>query len=285
MCGFEGGDVNLLRYVHNNPTNATDPSGLKEAPKYEGEPTGGWKAVPGKSGAKAGAKGTFKWKLEKNPKSTFDSAIRAEFWFEPSKDNKAKKNTIMFIQIIQESTVGGKPWYQDDRPDVVKKWFGRFSTKPQLANGPDWVPFNESILAGPSPTSHRPPFLPWEDAEWYLGGGGATAYIDDIPTGKRKARKGQGDVIVRFETAAICVDSFEILGRLKWGFKIKDEKGSPVEILDGGPEAYGLEVTDDFKALVEKANSLDFIKFKIKEPDRTTINLGGTSALPSKKNQ
>jgi hypothetical protein len=28
-CGFRGGDTNLRRYVHNNPTNAVDPSGLQ----------------------------------------------------------------------------------------------------------------------------------------------------------------------------------------------------------------------------------------------------------------
>jgi RHS repeat-associated protein len=33
--GFEGGDVNLYRYVGNHPTNATDPSGLAE-PYYPG---------------------------------------------------------------------------------------------------------------------------------------------------------------------------------------------------------------------------------------------------------
>src|SRR5262249_42745035 len=27
-CGFRGGDTNLRRYVHNNPTNLVDPSGL-----------------------------------------------------------------------------------------------------------------------------------------------------------------------------------------------------------------------------------------------------------------
>jgi hypothetical protein len=29
-CGFAAGDVNLFRYVHNDPTNFTDPSGLEE---------------------------------------------------------------------------------------------------------------------------------------------------------------------------------------------------------------------------------------------------------------
>jgi hypothetical protein len=32
-CGFRAGDTNLRRYVHNNPTNAVDPSGLAPAPK------------------------------------------------------------------------------------------------------------------------------------------------------------------------------------------------------------------------------------------------------------
>jgi RHS repeat-associated protein len=27
--GFEAADADLFRYVHNNPTNATDPSGLR----------------------------------------------------------------------------------------------------------------------------------------------------------------------------------------------------------------------------------------------------------------
>ena len=31
-CGFAAGDSNLSRYVRNNPTNFTDPSGLKNVP-------------------------------------------------------------------------------------------------------------------------------------------------------------------------------------------------------------------------------------------------------------
>src|SRR5437016_3358727 len=39
--GFAGGDANLYRYVGNNPTNATDPSGLYEIPygSRDGQPT------------------------------------------------------------------------------------------------------------------------------------------------------------------------------------------------------------------------------------------------------
>jgi hypothetical protein len=46
--GFAGGDVNLFRYVHNNPTNATDPSGLQERVYHIGrdilhqKPDGNW---------------------------------------------------------------------------------------------------------------------------------------------------------------------------------------------------------------------------------------------------
>jgi hypothetical protein len=65
--GFDAGDANLYRYVGNGPTNATDPSGLEEAPKYGDKPIAGWVAVEEKSGQKKGASGTFLWKIEKNP--------------------------------------------------------------------------------------------------------------------------------------------------------------------------------------------------------------------------
>ncbi len=31
---FRGGDTNLYRYVHNDPTNRTDPTGLADNPLY-----------------------------------------------------------------------------------------------------------------------------------------------------------------------------------------------------------------------------------------------------------
>jgi len=35
--GFSAGDINLYRYVHNDPLNATDPSGLAERPIIDAE--------------------------------------------------------------------------------------------------------------------------------------------------------------------------------------------------------------------------------------------------------
>jgi hypothetical protein len=273
--GFLAGDADLYRYVGNSPTNATDPSGLEEIPKYTDAPIGGWREVPGKKGQKPGVQGTFSWKMEVHPDR--DYVIRAEFWFEPGKDNPSKQ--IGFLQVIHQYTVGNKPFFAV--PPRFENQMKAFCTKPELANRPDITYVDNWLYYG----------VEWNDTKrtfvappgFALGAGKpkpVTAYTVDIPGSRRIARTGMGDVVARFETAVITFDSHEVLGVLKWGFKIPDKPGSRIEILNGTPSDFSLEVSGDFKKLIEKGNTVKAITHKVGKPDTSSIRVGGTSALP-----
>jgi RHS repeat-associated protein len=277
--GYDAGDSNLYRYVTNRPSCDTDPAGT-QPPNFNAPPPKGWVVQPGKTGQQPGAKGTFSWKIELNPRQ--DARVRAEFWFAPSNDNRAQH--IVFVQAVQESTVGGNGWYgYEDQAKTSKlathllAFLKTLSTNQNLANHID-IGESTNQFYGVGPIRRIADLS--ENSNVGSGLRGRSAYMVDMPSVAARARKGQGDVIVRMETAALSVDSWEVLGVITWGFRIKDQANSPIEILNGGIMDFGLSATDSFKALVRQANLSNEIKIKVQQPDRSVINLGGTSALP-----
>jgi len=284
-------DANLYRYCGNAPTNGVDPSGLAEGQvKQPSDPIDpGWTIVKSHTGR--GARGQVTWRIATNAK--LDSAILFEMWFVPDKNCPDKQ--ILNIQMIMEDTVGGKPnvRYDKDHPilkanvlppgdpraDAIANYSKIFSTNQGLGNGPDFVPIENHIYYG----------VTFNGQKWVSGGreqvgqGGPNRippYMKDIPSSPN-ARTPKGDVVVKFESAVFCPGTSEVLGAVKWGYKIGKAPGSPIEIVDGNDADLSLEVTRAFKDLAANATFAKSIKHKILPLDtNATGGFGGTSALP-----
>jgi outer membrane protein OmpA-like peptidoglycan-associated protein len=124
----------------------------------------------------------------------------------------------------------------------------------------------------------------------------------DTP-GTGRGREGKGDASKEFETVPMVLETRQPLGSLRWGFKIKDEANSPIE-LTGGTKAdcadtpsaswsaamdqfYAgkfAEILDDFE--IAKADlkpghktKLDNIVTKMKANTALKAQLGGAADL------
>ena len=264
--GFVVADANLYRYVGNNPTNATDPSGLREV---------GFRFLSYSTSAtsrKAQVKvqwGVFTWNI--TVPDVKGKSIEAHFTFKPDPGNKAE--AISFLQVIHERTLGGKPYYAG-----TDEYFQKFSTDPTKANYLDHYEGEDDPYYGAK----------WDGSKWIDEGragtvGGArgtkTATMNDWPSFDTDGRKGKV-AIARFETAAFCIDSQEVLAVLTWGFKVPANKGDPIELFGGFAKDFSLEASGEFKKLIQKANGVASMKHKVTAPNRSKIDCGGTSALP-----
>jgi hypothetical protein len=264
--GFDAGDGNFFRYAGNNPANSRDPTGKDDIKELEDHENG--------------AGGTFKWDiLCGNPKF---KTVTAWFYFVP--DKQFPHDDVTFIQVVLESTIGGKPlWSSIEEKAKLEK---SLTTDEKKANHLDILPDETDPYYGAM----------WDGKKWVAEGGskfgratnGDTAEIKDTPK-EGDARTGAGDVIVWFETAAFCIETQEVLGVLKWGYKIPDSKDGEIELLGGTKKDFSLKASPEFKGLIEKANTVPKIAHaqlngaaKITEPVKDGA-VGGTSALPDKK--
>lgn len=101
-----------------------------------------------------------------------------------------------------------------------------------------------------------------------------TRFVTGEP--KRFAEKG---FEMKFETAAVCVETNEVLGVLKWGFSVPTVNGGPLTVF---PTQVALDVSNEFKAAIVRANKsgiFDEIKYGLPASFNFTIHRG-SSVLP-----
>lgn len=255
-------------------------------------------------GSKTLAKGEMKWTL----KALNHSQGRVDVDFKPDA-TKVDAKTVSFGQTVINRVGTGLAYAGGSAADPAK-------------NKAKFEPFEE---AGSKKRmdhlvdSENDPFYgaEWDQAnktwkqersEWKIGasstkdGKSSSASMFDTP-GTPWAREGHGDVSIEFETVPMVLETREPLGALLWGYKIKDEESSPIE-LTGGQDAdctdtpsadWGAtmdqfydakfaEILDDFD--IAKADlkpdhktKLDTIVTKLKGKASLVAQLGGAADL------
>jgi hypothetical protein len=215
-CGFHAGDTNLRRYVGNNPTNQTDPSG--EAPPetedIKGNQYGNWKITQ------------VNRSLIEGPYESF-----AKITFIPAK-GMVNATTIGFVQISQLTTGKGEPivdksigkgrfratkdgWILDRMDGKNSGWYGYGNdgkVEVLMGTGIKGDRTITTIVPGSSPDPNKEAVL--EDVPG-----------DYDPTNPNKAPR--VDTVFRFQTFAVAragKDKGKIYGGISWGFKV-DEFG------------------------------------------------------------
>ncbi|MET0686166.1 MAG: OmpA family protein [Solirubrobacteraceae bacterium] len=203
----------------------------EEAPGTEKDPSDPALPLPAKrTGDKALTKGRMKWELD--PVS-HDSA-RADVDFKPDATKVEAKN-VSFGQTVLNK-VGDKRAYAGG------------TARDPAKNKDKFEPFEEpgsKRRVDHTVDTENDPFYgaEWDQAakKWKKeagavavgsskkGGRSKSATMNDTPS-TPWAREGLGDVAIEFETVAMVLETAEPLGALKWGFKIKDEANSPIEL-------------------------------------------------------
>jgi uncharacterized protein RhaS with RHS repeats len=190
--GFQGGDMNLYRFVENNPANATDPSGL----------------FP------------IRWLIENyinNPTQVYQEGPAPSVWirFDPTKSTLVSKpcDRIVFVQALK-LFIDGKP--------VGPRVFHGVNALGKV-NSPDLDKLMTADgwrLDGASTTSTAPWMTPdqeyylnglWQVPSGYYGCGSRPAITADAPglndnDRYRKKKDGPGirDIRMEFYTFAFC---------------------------------------------------------------------------------
>jgi hypothetical protein len=240
--------------------------------------------------------GTLTWDISVS--DVKKDKVKAEFTYKPSKDNKAK--TIVFLQVVIESTVGDYVTYPGFNipPEEIKQ-------NPQLAEFDKerrkyWEAFVTDLKRGTHADITKGDkklymAVRWDGAKWVgekdvqgkvigkVGNGpdGIDAWMEDEPfVPAALARKGK-TAIKRYETIVFSVDTMEVLGTITWGFDVPPDKDGDVKLVE--PKVTDKGPSDDFRKAVEKANAQDFIEHKVGEPKNAVF--GGISALPKKENK
>ncbi len=261
-----GGMINMpfparMTWVHNGVVAAAQP-----------------KVVAPLTGTEKVTKGDLIWNLTApDPRG---SGADITITFKPSKDNPAER--IAFLQVVTERTLGGEP---------ISENFGKKQDE-----------FNKKLNLDPEKGDHldiafgaNQPYYNaiWSGNDW--GRHHRTSAVGDGPLQKkavmvdepgltRLSRNGK-DIIHTFETAVFAIDSQEVLGVIKWGYRIPSDKTTNVELLYAKTTDVSLKASDQFKKLIQKANTLPEIKYaqlngeaKVTKPNAKKF--GGTSALP-----
>jgi len=251
--GFAAGDADLYRFVGNDPTNATDPTGLQRVDAN----------APSQEGSFVGSEGTLSWSItavDNKGIQFFGAGVTAEITFHPNDENKSKN--ISFIQVVRV-TLGGALVY----PGVGASYYSQFDSSTgwrvdhiqgesdpyygaRPGKGMLWIDEGGRSRPGRGPATGIPP---------------RDAFMVDSPN-RNDARKGNGDYVFMAETAAIDIDTGEVLGVVKWGFKIADGANTPVELIGGHAGDAGAYTSDDFKRAVEQANTRPEMTWKVGLP-------------------
>ena len=276
--GFDAGDANLRRVVGNDPLNATDPSGLApiKFPFPDPPEAQEWRKNHVEElvwpPEKFFAHGWLSAKVTPRESSQAGEwGVDAYITFTPTKGTPC--GPIAFIQVVSRKLKGKD--MTPAPPDYYKKFLSDAGTRLDHAKG-ELYPYYDVTREGdqwvPNPTSAGTVTL----TAVGNGGTGTAARMDDHPNSPQ-SRIFRGELVVEYETAAISINTQEVLGVVKWGFTVPDERNDgtdpPIEV---DRPTYSATPSDSFKKAVAKWN--ENMPNKVTKP--TGTECGGVSALP-----
>ncbi len=245
--------------------------------------------VEPKKGAEKGVGGTFMWDI-KVPDATGRGIVVVFEWV-PDKKDACPCTKITMLQVVTELTVGGNPWYPGGNDDEA--YYKMWSADPKKSDRIDHI---RGVTAPYYGAKFDEDAKTWVSDGTGNGLGSASpalkkAALLDTPAGVRD--KDFGVFVNTFETAAFCIDNQEVLGVLKWGYRIPANADDPIVLLFGDKADFSKSFSDATKKTIAKANDvskglkaddlmkhcqLDGSKFITKPNNK--VKCAGTSALP-----
>lgn len=250
--------------VTNNPAELSSASsegttfsaGVGDGEKAEKLPTDPTQPLPSqRSGNKAVAKGVMKWTLKADDHQTANVSVD----FKPNA-SKVEATNVSYVQTVISKVGAGLAYGGGTATDPAKK-------------KSSYQPFEEpgsKKRADHFPAGENDPFygaewdqgtMKWkqERASWKIGkspkGGSSTsATLTDGPNAP-ESRMGLGTTSSEFETVPVVLETREPLAALTWGYKIRDQANSAIELLGGtdadckdAPSADWAKTLDQFYA-------------------------------------
>jgi outer membrane protein OmpA-like peptidoglycan-associated protein len=205
------------------------------AKSKEKDPTDPTQALPAaRAGDKKMAKGQLKWTLA----ATDHNSASVDVHFTPDKDKVQAKN-VSYIQTVVNK-VGNDLAYAGgtaENPALNKDKFQKLEEPgskkrvdhlPDTENDPfygaEWDQTNQQWV------SEAPGV--WAVGSSQKGVSSSEASMTDGPS-VGWAREGKGDTETTFETVPTVLETREPLASLSWGFKIKDQANSAIELIGG----------------------------------------------------
>ncbi len=193
------------------------------------------------------AKGEMKWTLKA------ESAIRAavDVEFKPDEKTVDAKN-VSFVQTVRNQLGADRVYPGGPMPLGDKSTYSRYEEASEHRRVDHFAKAENDPFYGAewdaTAKKWKRENTTWKVGNSTKGGTSSEAKLTDGPD-EPMARTGSGDTIKEFETCAMTLETREALGAIKWGWKAKDAKDSPIELI-GGTHA---DVTDAPSASLESA--------------------------------
>jgi hypothetical protein len=243
-------------------------------------------AVPTKTDNINVAGGHMEWTLSApNPNG---KSVKMKIEYSPGRKSNgaAIRNPggeIAFLNACVKSTLGSEPqfpapedWYEklSDNSAAIGNYLVMKPQAQDLYYGAKWDAIMRQWVDDDNSTVGRS-----------MPGKFRKSAVCNIVAPASNARPGKDQVFEqRFETAVFCISTMQVLGVIKWGFRISDEAGSQIELLDATAANCGTAASLVFKKLVQKANAKVPNYFQVLPPRPDSVSKemidDGTSALP-----
>jgi outer membrane protein OmpA-like peptidoglycan-associated protein len=239
-----GGDPKLnelmavaFRAPASEQASSTATSSSEGGTKSEKHPTDPTQPLPAaRTGNKALDKGVMKWTLKADDHQTANVDVD----FKPDAAKVEAKN-ISYVQTVISKVGSGFAYGGGTATDPAKKKsayqpFEEPTSKKRVDHFPGGE--NDPFYGAewdPAAKKWKQERSSWKLGSSTKGGTPKSAILSDGPNAP-ESRMGLGDTASEFETVPVVLETREPLGALTWGFKIKDQVNSPIE-LTGGTEA------------------------------------------------
>lgn len=240
-----------------------------------------------KKGSKKGAKGTLTWEIK--AKDAKGKGVDADFEWTSDKDG-CPCTVITYIQVVTRLTLGDMGFQPGGNED--EEYYKKWSVDQKLSDRIDHIRGENDPYYGAMFDEIKKKWVSELGPGMIVGNGPPTvkaATAQDETFAGAGRDKDLGVFINTFEMAVFCVDSQEVLGVIKWGYKVPANETDPLEILFADEKDFSLSLSDAAKKTIAKANQIgknDLMKHAqldgsplISKPNGK-LKCGGTSALP-----
>jgi RHS repeat-associated protein len=191
--------------------------------------------------------GTIEWGAESRGQSGANFFAR----FKPGPNCTCEN--ISFIQVTLENTTGGTRLY----PDSDKEgYYEDFASESAEGARVDHIEGDVDPYYGAVQWTIGGPWVTEGPGQLGSGPRGIDATMRDGTTVSTDARSGLGAHNKRFEACAVCIDTGEIYGCVRWGFTAADAPGSPAVVTGASQADFTSDPSREWGLAVAKWNGI-----------------------------